>query len=491
MINDFSSFGSSSLATGAMGSYRKGVDWITIILYAILVIFGWCNLYAANYNPEVGVQFSFSTEYFRQLVWIIIAVFCAGAIMLSDSKLFVEAAWPVYIVSLLLLTLVLFIGREVYGAKSWLMIGTVAFQPAEFTKIGTALVLARVMSRYGFQFTFRNYVKLFAFILIPVAFILLQNDTGSALVYFVFLLAMFREGLSSHILIIGATCIVAAICALLLDPTLVMCVLLGVAFVAMHIILLRQGRTADSLRALLSAVVAAGIFVVVWIFVLHKEFNPDLTVLVGMAGASLYLFIVKFVHRLGGIGWFLTYAWISLMTCYATGYVFENVLGDHQRTRINVLFGIEDDPLGAGYNVNQSLIAIGSGGFWGKGFLDGTQTKLDFVPKQTTDFIFCTVGEEWGFLGSTVLVVVYVLFFLRIISLAEKQHSVFSRVYGYCVACVFFFHFTINICMTIGLMPVIGIPLPFFSYGGSSLWGFSVMLFIFLKLDTDRNFLIR
>ena len=194
---------------------------------------------------------------------------------------------------------------------------------------------------------------------------------------------------------------------------------------------------------------------------------------------------------MGGIWWFLTKAWKSLKTCYATGYVFENVLGDHQRTRINVLFGIEDDPLGAGYNVNQSLIAIGSGGFWGKGFLDGTQTKLDFVPKQTTDFIFCTVGEEWGFLGSTVLVVVYVLFFLRIISLAEKQHSVFSRVYGYCVACVFFFHFTINICMTIGLMPVIGIPLPFFSYGGSSLWGFSVMLFIFLKLDTDRNFLIR
>ncbi len=475
----------------SMASYRKGIDWLTVFLYVLLVGFGWANLYAANYNPEVGAQFSFGTEYSKQLVWIILSFGCAGVIMLSDSKIFVEMSWTVYIVSLLLLTVVLFVGKEVYGAKSWLMLGPVAFQPAEFTKIGTALVLARVMSRYDFQFNFKNYVKLFAIILIPVAYILLQNDTGSALVYFVFLLAMFREGMTPHILIIGSLCIAVAIAALLLDATPVIIFITVVAVVAMHILMARQQLPWGAALALgVGAVVGVGLWAVMT-YVLNRQIMEDLYFLAGMGAATLTALLLTVSHRLRGLLWLLAYVWIALSTAFATSYIFENVLGDHQRTRINVLFGIEDDPLGAGYNVNQSLIAIGSGGVAGKGYLAGTQTKLDFVPKQTTDFIFCTVGEEWGFLGSAALVIVYVVFFLRILHLAEKQHSAFSRVYGYCVAGVFFFHFTINICMTTGLMPVIGIPLPFFSYGGSSLWGFSVMLFIFLKLDTDRNFLIR
>ena len=475
----------------SMASYRKGVDWPAVLLYVLLVGFGWCNLYAANYNPEAGVQFSFGAEYFKQLCWIAVSLCCAGVIMLTDSKLFVEMAWPVYIFSLLLLTVVLFAGKEVYGARSWLVLGPVAFQPAEFTKIGTALVLARVMSRYGFDFSFRQYVKLFAIILVPVGFIILQNDTGSALVYFVFILAMFREGLSPHILIIGGVCLVAAVASLLLDPTMVLLAISAMSFIAMHVLLWRQQRPWGALLCLGAGVASAAGLWAVMTFALRREVMDDALILAGMAAASVCLLVLLMIHRLKGVWWLLTYVWVTLATSFATGYVFEHVLGDHQRTRINVLFGVEDDPLGTGYNVNQSLIAIGSGGVAGKGFLAGTQTKLDFVPKQTTDFIFCTVGEEWGFLGSALLVCAYVAFFLRILALAERQHSVFSRVYGYCVAGVFFFHFTVNICMTIGLMPVIGIPLPFFSYGGSSLWGFSVMLFIFLKLDTDRNFLIR
>ena len=226
----------------SMASYRKGVDWPTVLLYVLLVAFGWCNLYAANYNPEVGMQFSFDAEYFKQLCWIAVSLACAGVIMLSDSKIFVEMAWPVYVVSLLLLTVVLFAGREVYGARSWLMLGPVAFQPAEFTKIGTALVLARLMSRYGFRFSARSYAALFGVILVPVAYILLQNDTGSALVYFVFLLAMFREGMSPHVLIVGGLCVAAAVASLLLDSTPVMLYVVGLWIMVLHVRMVRRQR---------------------------------------------------------------------------------------------------------------------------------------------------------------------------------------------------------------------------------------------------------
>lgn len=474
-----------------MSSYRKGVDWVTVLLYAFLVIFGWCNLYAANYNPEVGLQFSMDAQYAKQLIWVVISIGCIGVIMLSDSKMFVEFAWIIYIGSIVLLALVLLMGHEVYGAKSWIKIGPVLFQPAEFTKIGTALVVARVMSRYSFSFTVRNYAKLFAILLLPMAMIILQNDTGSALVYVVFILAMFREGLSPHFLIIGALCAIVAIASLLLDSAPVLTAIAVVTFISTHVLVFRQGMPWIAIQAFLAGAIAAAGCWAVMHFYLGREILTDYYLLLGMAVASVVLMILYVVHRFRGLWWLLAYVWVALVTSFGTGYVFDNVLGDHQRTRINVLFGIEEDPLGAGYNVNQSLIAIGSGGFLGKGFLNGTQTKLDFVPKQTTDFIFCTVGEEWGFLGCTVLVAAYVFLFLRIIFLAEKQHSVFSRVYGYCVAGIFFFHFAINICMAIGLMPVIGIPLPFFSYGGSSFWGFTMLLFIFIKLDTDRNFLVR
>lgn len=472
------------------GIYNQGVDWVTVLLYALLVIFGWCNLYAANFNPETKVFFSADAEYFKQLVWVVITIGLAGVIMMADSKMFVEFAPILYIVSLVILALTLVIGKEVNGAKAWLGFGPVQFQPVEFAKISTALLVSRIMSRYGFKFTIRNYVQLFTILLIPILFVLLQNDTGSALIFMVLILPMFREGLTGHILCLGAISIVCAIATLLSDAWIVMVIVYALAVFAGIVYLNHIQNKKSAFIALLIAIIIPGV-VALTLYLMGKEIQYELLVLAGAVSISIYFLIVAISKRVKYLLPILMYMWTGLIVSFGTDYAFENILIEHQRTRINVLFGIEEDLLGAGYNVHQSLIAIGSGGLTGKGFLEGTQTKLDFVPKQSTDFIFCTVGEEWGFLGCTFLIGLYIAFFLRLMQLAEKQHSVFSRVYGYCIVCIFFFHFAVNICMTIGLMPVIGIPLPFFSYGGSSFLGFSLMLFLFLRLDKDRQELIR
>lgn len=460
-------------------------------MYIVLVVFGWFNLYAANYNPETQVFFTTDAEYFRQLIWIGISVISVAAIMMLDSKFFVEASIVIYAVSLLLLVLVLFVGKETYGAKSWLQIGPFAFQPVEFTKMGTALVAARIMSRFGFQFNAQSYLKLFMLLIVPIVLVLLQNDTGSALIFFVFLLPMYREGVNGNILLMGLVAIALAVITLITSPlnVLVFVSVMGVLFVFWGFF--RRGLVKDAFICVgIAVVVSGGMSLYMWLSA-TDAIDEEVVPIAGVFCMSVYALGRSIYKRCPFIRKVLMYVALGVVVSFSTGYAFENILQDHQRTRINVLLGIEEDPLGAGYNVNQSLIAIGSGGATGKGYLQGTQTKLNFVPKQSTDFIFCTVGEEWGFAGSAILVVIYLSFFVRIILLAEKQHSVFSRVYGYCIASILFFHFTVNICMTIGLMPVIGIPLPFFSYGGSSLWSFSIMLFIFLKLDTCRNELIR
>jgi rod shape determining protein RodA len=320
--------------------------------------------------------------------------------------------------------------------------------------------------------------------------VLLQNDTGSALIFFTFLLPMFREGMSPHILLLGVVAAATAIASLLIGDEWVMAIVLLVS--AMVITVKFQNNNQHNF-GIFAVLIGIGASAMTWgiALLLHKHVELSVLFLIGAGVTTMFVLIRMVTRRFYRIFMVLVYMWAGLAMSFGTSFVFENVLIEHQRTRINILFGKEDDPLGAGYNVNQSLIAIGSGGFSGKGYLQGTQTKFNFVPKQSTDFIFCTVGEEWGFMGSFVLVALYLLFFMRLITLAEKQHSVFSRVYGYCVASIFFFHFAVNISMTIGLMPVIGIPLPFFSYGGSSLWGFSILLFRFLKLDTNRNELIR
>ena len=470
---------------------KKRLDFWAVLLYALLVIFGWMNLYAANYNPETRIAFTPDAEYFKQLVWIGVTLVTAVIIMLSDSKIFVEFSYFIYGGSVLLLLLVLLVGKEVNGAKAWLALGPVQFQPVEFMKIGAALVVSRILSRYGFTFNKKNYLSLFGAIFIPIILVLLQNDTGSALIFLVMLLPMFREGMSPHILLMGFACAVTAIAALLADNVWVMSIILGLGTLVAAVMLIMNGAKRDAGWLVMVTIVAVGVLIGLSYGFGLEQLKGEYIVVIGGAVLTIFVIYKAIAKRIARLWMVLLYLWVELAVAFGTGYIFNNVLIAHQRTRINILFGIEEDPLGAGYNVNQSLIAIGSGGFSGKGYLEGTQTKLNFVPKQTTDFIFCTVGEEWGFLGSIALVALYIAFFWRIIALAEKQHSVFSRAYGYCVACIFFFHFTVNICMTIGLLPVIGIPLPFFSYGGSSLWGFSVLLFLFLKLDTDREELIR
>lgn len=465
----------------------KGIDWPTVSLYLILVIFGWLNLYAANTSPDATDFFDTSKEYFKQLIWIIVAFVSVGIIMLSDSKLFVEFAYIFYGISILLLLSVLVFGVEVNGAKAWFQFGTTRFQPVEIAKVASTLAIARVMSRFEFSiYKTSDVVKLGLFWFVPFAIIILQNDTGSALVFIAFFLLFFREGMSPFVILFGFIAIVVFILTLLLPNYTIHMVLAGGLFIFIFF----RGLRAESLIALGIALSLFGITALVMAG-RPNGINYDLALTIAMAGSSLYLILKALIKRISIIWIFLMMFWGSVFFAYSTDYFFEKVLSDYQRSRILVLVGLKDDLQGAGYNVHQSKIAIGSGGVTGKGFLQGTQTKGNFVPEQSTDFIFCTVGEEWGFLGTTAVVVLFLILLIRLIIISERQHSVFSRVYGYGVLGIFFFHFAINIGMTIGLAPVIGIPLPFFSYGGSSLWGFSILLFILLKLDTNRAELIR
>ncbi|MCF8464944.1 MAG: rod shape-determining protein RodA [Flavobacteriales bacterium] len=411
-------------------SIFAGIDWVTVILYLILVLIGWVNIYAAVYNEEHQSILDTSQRYGKQLIWIGLSLFVAFIIMIIDGKFYSTFAIPIYVVLLLVLVVVLVTARDVSGARSWIDIGSFKLQPSEFAKSTTALALAYYLSTLNIRMEDLSTKLVAAIILIiPAALILLQNDTGSALVFGSFALVMYREGLSGNFLLFGLAMAVIFIFSLLFTP-LIMLYILGT------------------------------IGVLVFFFQRKKTWRLAFSI-----GAALI---------------------VLMGMVYSVDYVFNEVLEPHQQVRIDVLLGKKDDLKGAGYNVNQSKIAIGSGGFAGKGFLKGTQTKYDFVPEQTTDFIFCTVGEEWGFLGAFLVIALFSALILRIVFVSERQKSSFARIYGYCVASVLLFHFIINVGMTIGLMPVIGIPLPFFSYGGSSLLGFTILLFIFVKLDGYR-----
>ena len=457
------------------------------MIYALLVIFGWINIYAANYSPEKTVFFDLGSEHFKQLIWIALSVVLIGVIFLIDSKFYVEFAYVFYAITLFLLVTVLLFGKEINGAKSWFEVGPVRFQPAELTKVATALALARLMSRFGFDISQpSNMFKIAAIILTPVLMILLQNDTGSALVYFVFIIVLYREGMAPYVLFFGFIAAIVAVLTLIIPNVYIIGLIISIILVALYF----QGVKKPVFKALLWG----GVAVTVTFYgarLLKIGLKPEYILIVGVLTVSVFLFYISIKKRIRVIPLYILILWAAVVLAFSADYFFDEVLNDYQRTRINVLLGLQEDPLGAGYNVNQSKIAIGSGGLVGKGFLQGTQTKFDFVPEQSTDFIFCTVGEEWGFVGSMFVIIGFMTLMLRLIFLAERQHSDFSRIYGYGVASIFFFHFAVNIGMTIGLAPVIGIPLPFFSYGGSSLWGFTLLLFIFLKLDTNRNELIR
>ncbi|MDQ1769899.1 rod shape-determining protein RodA [Labilibaculum sp. A4] len=469
-------------------SLIKNLDWWTIFIYVLLVFLGWINIYAAVYNEEHQSIFDISQRYGKQLMWIGAAFFLAMVILIIEGKFFSAFAYPTYLVMIFLLVAVLIFGREVNGARSWFEIGGIRLQPAEFAKFATCLAISRYISQFNFKIhKFKSLVVAGVILFTPAVLIILQRDAGSALVYVVFILVLYREGLSGIVLFVGFLSAVLFIVTLLLAKLYVLLMILGFSFVCLKFMGLRFKQIIIGLSALFIG------FGLVWGVV--KALQLDVSTYMILV-ISVSLNIVPFLYyiyreRLKNVIWVLLIAVGSLFLTFSVSYLFENVLESHQQERINDLLGIESDPSGAGYNVAQSKIAIGSGGFSGKGFLNGTQTKFKFVPEQSTDFIFCTVGEEWGFIGSTAVLSLLLLLIIRLLFLAERQRSPFSRIYGYGVACILFFHMAINVGMTIGLAPVIGIPLPFFSYGGSSLWAFTILLFVFLRLDANRMELLR
>ncbi len=405
------------------------IDWMLVLLYFALVLLGWGNIYAAVYNEEFSSIFDISQEYGRQLMWIGTSVIIIILIMLTDTSIYQTLAWPIYFIMLALLAGVLVFGKEVAGARSWYAIGSFSLQPSEFAKFATALAVAKFLGTKDISLDlWRNRFIALIIILVPAAIIVPQPDPGSAIVYSSFFLVFYREGLPGGYIFLGFTLVVLFILSLLIDTIYLFSIL--------------------------------GVIALIAIFIMRKT-RGSIIQIVGIT-----LLCIGFIQ--------------------SVDYAFNNVLEDRHRNRINILLGKAHDPKGIGYNTNQSMIAIGSGGLTGKGYLEGTQTKYDFVPEQSTDFIFCTVGEEWGFIGSSVVIILFVVLLFRIIIVAERQKSAFARIYGYSVASIIFFHFAVNIAMTIGLAPVVGIPLPFFSYGGSSLWGFTLLYFIFVKLDAGK-----
>ena len=470
------------------GVKYKKIDWPLIVSYLILVLVGWLSIFSSVYDPDHAKIFDLSQRYGMQFIWIISSFIIAALIIfLINPKLYNVTAWFLYAISIFFLIAVIVAGVEVNGSKSWLMLGPFRFQPAEFTKITTALALASLISSYNFRFkSLSGFGRVAMIILFPMALIVLEKETGSALVYFGFIFMLYREGLSGWYLIFGLLAIILFLITLSFSSLVALIFLFCVLVIARGIFT----------RKIFIHTIFLIIYLPILIFsrklselnLLHKipHWENLVWLTVFILPPLVYHFLTTFKQKVAHL-WYISICFI-VSTCliFSVDFFFERVLKEHQRARIENLLGIHVDLKGAGYNVHQSKIAIGSGGFTGKGFLQGTQTKFDFVPEQSTDFIFCTVGEEWGFIGSLFVISVFCFMLIRIISLAEKQKDNFTRIYGYCVASLIFLHFSINIGMTMGLLPVIGIPLPFVSYGGSSLWSFTIFLFIFIRLDLER-----
>lgn len=448
----------------------------------MLVVIGWVTIYSAVYNEEHQSIFDFSQRYGKQIVWILASLVLAIFVMIIDSRFYSFFAFPLYSIFIFLLIVVLVFGYEVHGNRAWLEIGNVRFQPAEFAKIGTALFLSKYLSTWDISSAaLRKYLRIFLIIFIP-AFLIFVQDAGTALVFLAFMIPLYREGMSS-----AAILIVAYVGLLFILSFIVAPIYLAVGTVLLaHFVLLYLHRKLKYMLVSLGLIILfIGLLFAVDYF-MTMEISFFFILLSSFLAAGLVLLIFSYWYKIKYTFLLLIFVLGSFAMIYSVDYVFENLLASHQQSRVLNLLGLEDNPQGIGYNVNQSKIAIGSGGISGKGFLQGTQTKFDFVPEQSTDFIFTTIGEEWGFIGSFVFILLFVTLLLRINYIAERQKSSFSRIFGYCVFSLLFFHFVVNIGMTIGLVPVIGIPLPFISYGGSSLWAFTIMLFILLKLDVNR-----
>ena len=481
--------------TDKQPSVLRSLDWWTVAIYIALLIFGWVSVCGASYTYGDTDIFSLSTRSGMQIVWIGTSLFLGLVLLLLDDRFYDTFSYVIYGILLLLLFLTIFNPHEIKGSRSWLVLGPLRLQPAEFAKFATALAIAKLMGSYGFNIhRWKDFAAACGVVLLPMLFIVAQKETGSALVYLSFFLMFYREGMPGSILFTGVAMIVYFVVgikfervSLLHTPTS-----LGVFIV----ILLIQTFSSVMVNVYcrnkkLMYYMLGGSFggtLLALLFSLYVlPFNIVWVQLIITAVIIVYLLVEWLRTRFSNYFFILAFTIGSIAFFYSADYVLNNVLEPHQRVRINVLLGLDDDLSGAGYNVHQSEIAIGSGGLQGKGFLNGTQTKLKFVPEQDTDFIFCTVGEEEGFLGSAGVLLLFLLLILRLIHLAERQPFAFGRIYGYCVLSIFLFHVFINVGMVLGLTPVIGIPLPFFSYGGSSLWGFTLLLFIFLRIDAGRN----
>ena len=471
-----------------MGNNRFGkIDIPLVICYLLLVFIGWINIFASVYSEEHSSIFDMSQRYGMQFIWILTAIVLAVSILfLLNPKIYSVLSPPIYLFVCMLLIAVTFLGKEVNGSHSWFQIGPVSFQPAEISKISTSLFLAYIMSKYNFRLgKMQDALSVAITILVPMALIILEKETGSALVYCGFIFLLYREGLSGWVLVFGMLSILLFVVTLAVSPLAAIIILFALSGIINGIY---TGRILQHLCVIIPVSVLLG-----FMPALSREFIPSLAqfgfeyIALGITMGIALFTIVKFKgKRVRHLKYLMLGFVCSIILIFSVQFIFNNILQPHQRSRIENLLGIKEDLMGAGYNVHQSKIAIGSGGFIGKGFLKGTQTKFDFVPEQSTDFIFCTVGEEWGFLGSVLVLSIYMFLITRLIILSERQKDRFARIYGYCVACCFFMHVFINIGMTMGLVPVIGIPLPLLSYGGSSLWSFTVLLFIFIKLDMER-----
>lgn len=460
----------------------KNIDWLSVFMYILLVFLGWINIYAAVYDDSHSSMLDLSTKYGKQFLWIGAAFLLGVFIMLTDSKFFTAFSFVIYGLVIAMLAAVLFLGVVSHGARSWFEIGGIRIQPAEFGKFATCLAVANVMSRQGFKMMrLGSFVSIGLLLLLPAGLIILQNDTGSALVYSSFILVMYREGLHNSLFILCFVVIAIFIFTLLYSPLVVLGLIIVGTLLAFFYY--RQNRREFYWAVLFLTISFLFLFFLNWLFEWYM--GNDRLLLYAYLPVCLTGIFFIYKRRMRYIIWVLLVSWACIGASIAVNTVFEH-LQPHQKNRIEVFLGKEMDISGEGYNVYQSKIAIGSGGFSGKGFLQGTQTKYNFVPEQSTDFIFCTVGEEWGFIGSVSTIALFMLFIVRIIYRAERQRSAFSRIYGYGVAGILFFHVAENIGMTIGMTPVIGIPLPFFSYGGSSLWAFTILIFIFLRLDANR-----
>jgi rod shape determining protein RodA len=467
--------------------FFKSIDWRLVICYLLLVFIGWVNIYASVHSSDPASIFDWTCRSGKQAVWMGTAFIIAIVVLLMNPRIYESLAVPIYLFVGVLLVAVIFLGIDVKGSSSWFEFGPVRFQPAEISKISTSLMLAAYMSQQGYRIgRMRNFIVTALIILIPMAIIVLQSETGSALVYVGFIFMLYREGLSGWLIFLAGMAILSFILTLTASPFVAILVIVGIASLCICLY-------SDRLKWWFFICVPA-IVLLAFVPSILAGFAEEglklkpLHILLGVIGLAIppvIYWAYKERNTFSHLAIVSTIAGILLV--FSADFIFNDVLQDHQRKRIEVLLGMKEDPAGVGYNVRQSKIAIGSGGMFGKGYLNGTQTTYGFVPEQSTDFIFCTIGEEWGFAGSAAVILLYVFLIWRIIRDAEQSREAFTRIYGYCVACCIFMHLFINIGMTIGLMPVIGIPLPLISYGGSSLWGFTALIFIFIALYRNEK----